>query len=68
MSLTFFSMVLGVTSDMKKRFLSSGESWSSILTSATRQYVMTKAIPIRKGSTKSLYPDANLSLTSVFLV
>ena len=54
MSLTFFSMVFGVIRDFRKRFLSSAGSWRRILTSATRQYVMTNAIPIRNGSTKLL--------------
>ena len=68
MSLMFFSIVFGVTRDMKKRLRSSLGSWTIILISPIRQYIRINAIPSMNGSTKSLYPVRNLSLTSVFFI
>ena len=68
MSLIFFAMVLGLTRDMKNLFRSSLGNWSIMRTSPIRQYDRMNIIPIMNGSTKSLYPVRNRSLTSVLLI
>ena len=66
-SLAFFNIMAGFTSDLKNLILSFGGICVKSLISAIVRYIKMKHIPIIKGITKSSYPPAILSLISINL-